>query len=111
MIRLQPSQLREGMQVGADVTTPDGRILLKKGALLTAPFIQKLGVLNVDEIPIEMEREEAHLSTEPSFQASSAIREMVEKKFAGIERNPVIEALMSLSEKHLQELAAEKKEE
>lgn len=36
-------QLKEGMLVGEDVHTTDGRLLVKRGSKVTDPFIQRLG--------------------------------------------------------------------
>ncbi len=111
MMKLNPSQLKEGMCVGDDVTTSDGRLLLKKGTVLTNAFIQKLTTLNIDEVLIETktDQEESSSDSKP-IEISQEVKEDARNKFIGLEMNAVLENLLTLTEKHLQEMKLQKKE-
>ena len=99
MQRILLAQATEGMVLAKDVVTPEGRVLCGKGTELSAPLLDRLHRMDIAAVTVE-----GHPVGEPVDPAEAAAA--IERRFAKVTGDPVLDTLRQLLVQRLAEEAA-----
>jgi len=107
------SELQPGMILGQPINDQNGRTIVQEGARLTPMYIKRLDKWGITEVRIQTVDIEAlddderkahttlHEATEEERGSMRALAGGVQKRFANVQGNPVMDELKRLTVRHL----------